>query len=104
MGMSPAAVATLNDKTRPEVVASWSGSKYDPIANRWYGRFYEHTKFGRLDTEHDHVYDLQTDDLLAYAAIKYGKKNGWIWDTDYKKAWQPSCISGCPSDFGDKTW
>jgi hypothetical protein len=83
--MSPAAVAAWNDKIRPEVVSSWNTSKYDPINNRCYGRIYSHTKKANLDTEYDQVYDLQTDDLLAHADIKNGKKSGIIWDPDPEK-------------------
>jgi hypothetical protein len=54
--------------------------------------------------ESDQVYDLQTDDLLAAAMIENGKKHGDIWDTDYKKPWLPTCMGGCPANFGDQTW
>ena len=115
MGMSPAAVASLNafnDKHKPEVVASWNTSKYDPINNRCYGRIYIHKRKDlgpnwRYDNEEDVVYDLQTDDLLADAFIKNGKKTGNVWDPDYlhKQNPLPSCLGGCgPADFGDYSW
>jgi hypothetical protein len=96
----------INSRTQWELVAAWNTSKYDPISNRCYGRFYYHiTKpsYG-LDNESDQVFDLQTDDLLAAAMIKNGKKSGSIFDPDYKKRWLPSCPGECPPDFGDKTW
>jgi hypothetical protein len=106
MGMSSAAVAAWNDKIRPEVVGSWNTSKYDPINNRCYGRVYNHLKKEnpRYDNEYDQVYDLQTDDLLADAHISNGKKSGSIWDHDYKQPPLPSCLGGCPANFGDQTW
>lgn len=89
-----------------EFVGAWNTSKYDPISNRCYGRSYQHIikPSYRLDHESDQVFDLQTDDLLAAAMIENGKKHGNIWDHDYKKPWLPSCVGGCPPDFGDKTW
>jgi hypothetical protein len=89
-----------------ELVAAWNTSKYDPVSNRCYGRIYEHiTKpsYG-FDRETDQVYDLQTDDLLAFAKIEEGKKSGIIYDTDYKQPPLPSCLGGCPAKFGDQTW
>jgi hypothetical protein len=89
-----------------ETVQAWNTSKYDPISNRCYGRFYSHKirqKY-RLDHEADQVYDLQTDDLLAGAMIENGKKHGNIFDPEYKKPWLPSCRGGCPANFGDQTW
>jgi hypothetical protein len=44
IGMSAADVARLNDETRPEVLGSWSSSKYDAKNNRCYVRIYEHTR------------------------------------------------------------
>ena len=90
-----------------EIVTAWNTSKYDPISNRCYGRIYDHiTKPSyRLDHEHDEVFDLQTDDLLAAASTENGKSHGSIFDTDYKKPWLPTCrADGCPSNFGDQTW
>jgi len=104
VGMSPTGVAAQNDRTKPEVVASWDSSKYDPINNRCYGRIYSHTSFLGWDNEYDSVYDLQTDDLLANAFIQKGKKTGAIWDPDYKKPFGPTCVGGCPANFGDQTW
>jgi hypothetical protein len=70
MGWSPATVNAMNNSARPDVVASWNTSKYDPINNRYYGRFYSHTKNKKMnpqyDQEEDAVYDLQTDDMLAF--------------------------------------
>jgi hypothetical protein len=94
-----------NTSMKLEIVAARNTSKYDPISNRCYGRFYGHTKNANLyDIETDQVYDLQTDDLLANAEIKNGKKHGSIWDPDYKKPFGPSCVGGCPANFGDQTW
>jgi hypothetical protein len=96
----------VNSMLKWEYVATWNTSKYDLISNRCYGRIYDHmTKQNfHLDHENDAVYDLQTDDFLAAATIENGKKNGSIWDADYKKDWLPSCVGGCPSNFGDQTW
>jgi hypothetical protein len=89
-----------------EYVAAWNTSKYDPASNRCYGRIYTHITKQKppLDHEHDELIDLQIDDLLAVASIKNGKRNGSIFDPDYKKAWVPTCVGGCPADFGDQTW
>jgi hypothetical protein len=105
VGMSPAAVAAMNEHTRPEVLASWHTSKYDPINNRCYGRIYIHHRKDngpnwRYNNEEDVVYDLQTDDLLANAFIKNGKKTGNIWDPDYRKPPLSSCgPAECPADW-----
>jgi hypothetical protein len=97
----------LNTAAGWKIDLAWNTSKYDPINNRCYGRLYEHiTKqnYG-YDSVSDQIYDLQTDDLLANAQIKNGKKSGNIFDAaDYKKPWLPSCRGGCPPDFGDQTW
>jgi len=83
MGMSAADVTQLNDEARPEVLESWSYSKYDPINNRCYVRIYQHTRRESNDYELHQVYDAQADDLLACAAITNGKKHGLIWDQSY---------------------
>jgi hypothetical protein len=89
-----------------ELVGAWNTSKYDPTSNRCYGRMYQHiTKQNyHLDHESDQVYDLQTDDLLAWTRIENGKKSGYISDPDYKKPWLPNCVGGCPANFGEQTW
>jgi hypothetical protein len=90
-----------------ELVSAWNTSKYDPTNNRCYGRIYQHItkKFLRLDHEADQLFDLQTDELLADAMRAEDKRNGNIWDPDYKKGWLPTCrADGCPSDFGDQTF
>jgi hypothetical protein len=51
IGMSAADVARLNDETRPEVLGSWSSSKYDAKNNRCYVRIYEHTRRKSFDLE-----------------------------------------------------
>jgi hypothetical protein len=87
MGMSAADVARLNDQTRPEVLGSWSSSKYDAKNNRCYIRIYKHIRRTRtpqpFDYEVQQVYDAQVDDLLATAWIENGKKHGSIWDQSY---------------------
>jgi hypothetical protein len=93
-----------------EVVAASNTSKYDPISNRCYGRFYQHTtnehttnRTKDLDGEHDSLYDLQIDDLLAMATIVNGKKNGIYFG--YRGPSWPSCSAkGCPPDYGDQMW
>src|SRR5262249_29185544 len=99
-------VMEMNSDLKWEIAAAWNTSKYDPISNRCYGRIYEHiTKQSyRLDHENDELFDLQTDDLLAAAVIENGKRHGSIYDTDYKQPPLPSCVGGCPANFGDKTW
>ena len=100
-------ILETNSKFKWEIVGAWNTSKYDPMSNRCYGRIYEHIvkPSYRLDHESDAVYDLQTDDLLVAAMIENGKKNGNIFDPDYKKPWPPSCsATGCGPDFGDQTW
>ena len=90
-----------------EIVQAWNTSKYDPTSNRCYGRIYEHIakQQYRLDRETDQFFDLQVDDLLAFATIENGKKHGNIFDPDYKKPWLPTCrADGCPANFGDQTW
>jgi hypothetical protein len=79
-----------------DIVAASNTSKYDPIRNRCYGRFYNHiTKQNyRLDHEYDQLFDLQIDDLLATASIENGKKSGNIWDPDPKKRYPVSCTGG----------
>ena len=96
----------LNRMGRWEFVGAWNTSKYDPTSNRCYGRFYQHIKKQQyhFDKEHDQLYDLQTDDLLASAFIENGKKRGNIFDPDYKKPWIPTCTGGCPANFGEQTW
>jgi hypothetical protein len=87
LGMSAADVARLNDETRPEVVVSWSSSKYDAKNNRCYVRIYQHTRRkSQVDYEVHQVYDAQVDDLLASAVINNGtgKKHGAIWDQSYR--------------------
>src|SRR5262249_46082238 len=84
IGMSAADVARLNDQTRPEVLGSWSSSKYDAINNRCYVRMYKHTRRkSQYNYEVQQVYDAQVDELLAHAEIKDGKKGGHIWDQSY---------------------
>jgi len=83
MGMSAVDVARLNDEARPEVLESWSSSKYDAINNRCYVRIYQHTRRESNDYELHQVYDAQANDLLAYAAITNGKKHGLILDQSY---------------------
>ena len=83
MGMSAADVARLNDEARPEVLESWSSSKYDAINNRCYVRIYQHTRRESNDYELHQVYDAQANDLLAYAAITNGKKHSLILDQSY---------------------
>jgi hypothetical protein len=99
-------VAEGNSAFHWELFAAWNTSKYDPMSNRCYGRIYVHIvkPSHRLDHEHDQVFDLQTDDLLATADIENGKKHGSIFDPDYTKPWLPLCRNGCPPDFGDQTW
>ena len=97
----------INRMLEWKFVAAWNTSKYDPISNRCYGRIYVHmTKQNfHLEHEHDQLFDLQIDELLADATIENGKKHGSIFDTDYKKPWLPTCqADGCPSNFGDHTW
>jgi hypothetical protein len=73
------------DLDRPEVLGSWSSSKYDAINNRCYVRIYKHTRRkSQSDYEVQQAYDAQVDDLLATAWIKDGKKHGSIWDQSYK--------------------
>src|SRR5262249_20292437 len=85
IGMSAADVARLNDQTRPEVLGSWSSSKYDAINNRCYVRIYQHTRRkSQYDYEVQQVYDAQVHELLAHAEIKDAKKSGTIWDQSYK--------------------
>jgi hypothetical protein len=95
-----------NSMLKWEIVLAWNASKYDPTSNRCYGRFYQHiTKQNyHLDHETDQIYDLQIDDLLASATIENGKKHGSIFDPDYKKPWIPTCMGGCPANFGEQTW
>src|SRR5262249_42324461 len=85
IGMSAADVDRLNDQTRPEVLGSWSSSKYDAKNNRCYVRIYKHTRRkSQFDYEVHQVYDAQVDELLAHAEIRNGKKNGSIWDESYE--------------------
>ena len=89
-----------------EILNSWHASKYDAKSNRCYVRVYGHMRH-HPSVEHviDQVYDAQVDDILASATILSGKKNGQIFDPDYKKPWLPLCNpEGCPTDFGDRTW
>jgi hypothetical protein len=69
-----------NTALKWEYVAAWNTSKYDLASNRCYGRIYTHiTKPNyHFDNEYDELYDLQTDDLVANAAIQNGKKHGNI--------------------------
>jgi len=83
IGMSAADVARLNDQTRPEVLGSWSSSKYDAKNNRCYVRIYKHTRRkSQFDYEVHQVYDAQVDELLAHAEIR--NENGSIWDESYE--------------------
>ncbi len=95
-----------NSMLQWEFVMAWNTSKYDPTNNRCYGRLYQHIRKQkyRLEHETDQLFDLQTDDLLASAMIQNAKKNGSIFDPDYKKPWLPTCMGGCPANFGDQTW
>jgi hypothetical protein len=97
LGMSAADVARLNDQTRPEVLGSWSSSKYEATNNRCYVRIYKHTRRkSQFDYEVHQVYDAQVEDLLAHAEMKNGKKFGMIYDESYKGArWLSS---------GDASW
>jgi hypothetical protein len=99
-------IRELNTMVKWEYVAAWHTSKYDPINNRCYGRIYEHIAKPNyhFDHETDQVLDLQTDDALAMSWIEEGKRHGSIWDPDYKKPWLPTCVGGCPANFGDQTW
>jgi hypothetical protein len=84
VGWSPAVVARINYQTRPEVLGSWSSSKYDAKSNRCYVYIHNHTRRKSNDYEVDQVYDAQVDDLLVHAEINNGKKHGSIWDESYK--------------------
>jgi hypothetical protein len=97
---------SIDVNTKWEFVTAWSTSKYDPISNRCYRRHFQHIikRDYHLDHKTDQLFDLQINDLLAAALIENGKKHGSIWDPDYKKPWLPSCVGGCPSNFGDQTW
>jgi hypothetical protein len=87
-GCSAADVARINERDRPEVLGSWSSSRYDATNNRCYIRIYRHIRRTQtpqpFDYEVQAVYDAQVDDLLANADIRNGKKNGNIWDQSYK--------------------
>src|SRR5262249_25277707 len=89
IGMSAADVARINDQQRPEVLGSWSSSKYDAVNNRCYVRIYKHTRRQLVggksfELEVHQVYDAQVDDLLAHAEIKNGSKFGIIHEESYK--------------------
>jgi len=96
----------MNRMMKWEIVGAWNTSKYDPTSNRCYGRFYQHITKQKyhFDHESDQIYDLQTDDLLAWSRIENGKKSGNISDPDYNKPWLPTCVGGCPANFGEQTW
>jgi hypothetical protein len=91
-----------------EIVGAWNTSKYDPTSNRCYGRFYQHITKQKyhFDREIDEIYDLQTDDLLAWTRIENGKKSGTISDPDYNGShgYVPCKPDGCPANFGEGTW
>lgn len=76
----------INRQLGWEIVTAWNTSKYDPGSNRCYGRKYQHIvkKSYRFNHENDQVFDLQTDDLLASSTIKNGKKDGIIFDPDFR--------------------
>jgi hypothetical protein len=100
-GMSADAVAALNKSTMPKVLGSWQTSRYDAKNNRCYIQIYSHTQRASFDSEFRQVYDAQTDDLLAFAEIKNGTKNGMVFDK-YKGPPVPHCFStpGCVPGLG----
>ena len=69
-------------KLAPELISSFSTSRYDPRANRCYGEFHYHENVRRaaLDREVRALYDMQVDDMLAFWKIENGKKNGMVFD------------------------
>ena len=89
LGLSPADVTTLNRTivaTR-EILFSSHSSRYDAKNNRCYIETYERMKFGRqreYEVESRHIYDAQTDDLLAFAKITNGKKVGMVFDREHQ--------------------
>jgi hypothetical protein len=80
VGMSPAAVARLNEQNRPEIISSSHSSRYDPKSNRCYVEIRLHTRRKELDRDSRQVYDAQIDDLVAFTKIDNGKKVGMVFD------------------------
>lgn len=73
-------------KLAPELISSFSSSRYDPRANRCYGEFHYHEYVRRasLDREVRALYDMQVEDMLAFWEIKNGKKNGVVFDHSHR--------------------
>jgi hypothetical protein len=76
----------LKDKA-PELEFFYSSSRYDAKANRCYGDFHWKQKFrtGPLkDREMRSLYDMQTDDLVAFNKNESGKKVGLVFDHSHQ--------------------
>jgi hypothetical protein len=89
LGFRPADVAIMNkqmEQRRENVIAENHASNYDPKSNRCYVEIFEWKRIGatsEIEIQSRNVYDAQTDDLLAFANIKNGKKVGMV-DPDHR--------------------
>ena len=80
--------ATQIGRAPTEFSATASGSNYDAKANRCYVEITLRKKWGKQKENEEEVwqvYDGQTDDVLAYAAIENGKKVGMVFDPDVNR-------------------
>ncbi len=88
-GMSADAVAASNRnrEAAQEIILLSHSSKYDAKNNRCYVDIFKHWKFGshkENDMQYRQIYDVQTDDLLAFAQIENGKKVGMVFDHEHR--------------------
>jgi hypothetical protein len=83
IGWSPREVQSLNRNLPQEIHAHYN-SKYDPINNRCYAEVFIQMRTQEFEMEVRQIYDVQVDDLLAFAQIQDGKKSGMVFDHQYR--------------------
>jgi hypothetical protein len=83
IGWSPREVQSLNRNLPQEIHAHYN-SKYDPINNHCYAEAFIQMRTQEFEMEYRQIYDVQVDDLLAFAQIQDGKKSGLVFDRQYR--------------------
>jgi len=83
IGWSPREVQSLNRNLPQEINAHYN-SKYDPINNLCYAEALIQMRTQEFEIEYRQIYDVQADDLLAFAQIQDKKKSGMVFDRQHR--------------------
>jgi hypothetical protein len=83
IGWSPREVQSLNRNLPQEIHAHYN-SKYDLINNRCYADAFIQMRTEKFEIEYRQIYDVEVDDLLAFAQIQDGKKSGMVFDRQHR--------------------